>query len=171
MEILKSTNKDMKDLVKFDAKSVYFGAGWFNDKQIKAYNAALSDLMVNSSINVHNSYVPYENQYGDEVHSSAATADKEWCQGTFEDDVLGIKQTDIMLAVYLPSEEDVGLGMELGYAYQLGKPIVFVTPDDEFGDPVNVMSWGVADDWIKQSELPVYNFNSIRKRFYRGLIY
>lgn len=153
------------------AKTIYFGAGWFDQKQIKAYNAALSALNKNKTIDLKNSYIPVENQYGNEIHSDAATTDLAWEQGTFGDDMLGVKQTDICIGVYLPSEEDVGLGIELGYAYQLGKPIVFIIPDDEFGDQINVMSWGVADDIIKTSEVSSYNFNAIRKHFYRGKVY
>lgn len=165
------TTHSIRQFVDYPSKTIYFGAGWFNDKQNKAYNDALKSLGKNATVDLANSYVPYENQYGSEIHSDAATEDKEWCQGTFADDMLGVKGSDIMIAVYLPSDEDVGLGIELGYAFQLGKPIVFITPDDEFGDAVNVMSWGVADDWIKQSEAAKYDFNNIRKRFYRGLIY
>ncbi len=153
------------------AKTIYFGAAWFDDKQVKAYNDALAALNKNKTIDLAHSYIPVENQYGNEIHSDAATTSLDWEQGTFGDDMLGVRQTDICLGVYLPSEEDVGLGIELGYAYQLGKPIVYVIPDDEFGDQINVMSWGVADDIIKTSEVENYDFNNIRKRFYRGKVY
>lgn len=166
MKILKIKSKPNSK-----AKTIYYGAAWFNDKQVKAYNDALRALSCNPTVDLRNSYIPVENQYGGEVHSDAATTDLAWEQGTFGDDMLGIKQSDICLGIYLPSEEDVGLGIELGYAYAIGKPIIYVIPDDEFSDAINVMSWGVADDIIKISEIAKYNFNMIRKRFYRGKVY
>lgn len=152
-------------------QTVYFGAGWFNNKQIKAYNDAMRALGANPTIDFANSFVPLERQYGGEIHSNNPTQDIEWAQGTYADDLLGVKTTSVMLGIYLPSEEDVGLGMELGYAKVLGKPIVLVMPDEEFGQPINLMSWGVGDDFIKMSELPTYDFNQMRKRFYRGEVY
>jgi nucleoside deoxyribosyltransferase len=171
IDILHSQDVDDKLIPGQRSQTLYFGAGWFNDKQIKAYNDAMRALAANPTVDFTNSFVPVENQFGGEIHSDEPTDDIEWGQGTYDDDLLGVKICTVMFGVYLPSEEDVGLGMELGYARQLGKPIVLCMPEDEFGDPINLMSWGVADDFIKMSELQDYNFNQIRKRFYRGTVY
>lgn len=171
MKILQAKDVENRLIAGNRTQTLYFGAGWFNDQQIEAYNAAMEALGANPTVDFGNSFVPLENQYGNQIHSDDATRDLAWAQGTYADDLLGVKASTVMFGVYLPSEEDVGLGMELGYAKMLGKPIVLVMPDEEFGDPINLMAWGVADDFIKMSELRTYNFNQIRKRFYRGAVY
>ena len=76
-----------------------------------------------------------------------------------------------MLGVYVPKEEDVGLGMELGYAMSQGKFVLLVVPDEQFGQPINLMSWGVADSVIKMSDLKDFNFNQPKFSFYEGAVY
>lgn len=44
-------------------KTLYFGAGWFNEKQNKAYKEAMAALKENPTVDLENSYVPLENQY------------------------------------------------------------------------------------------------------------
>ncbi|RVU71043.1 MULTISPECIES: nucleoside 2-deoxyribosyltransferase [Lactobacillus] len=154
-------------------KTVYFGAGWFNDKQNKAYNEAMAALKANPTIDLENSYVPLQNQYkGIRVDEHPEYLhDIEWATATYRNDLTGIKTSDIMLGVYLPDEEDVGLGMELGYALSQGKFILLVIPDEYYGKPINLMSWGVCDNAIKISELKDYDFNNPRFGFYDGAVY
>lgn len=76
-----------------------------------------------------------------------------------------------MLGVYLPKEEDVGLGMELGYAKSCSKYILLVIPDEYYGKPINLMSWGVCDNVIKMSALKDFDFNNPRFGFYDGAVY
>ena len=97
--------------------------------------------------------------------------DIEWASATYHNDLVGIKSSDIMLGVYLPEEEDVGLGMELGYALSKGKYILLVIPDEDYGKPINLMSWGVCDNAIKISELKDFDFNRPRYNFYDGAVY
>ncbi|GFZ27704.1 nucleoside 2-deoxyribosyltransferase [Lactobacillus corticis] len=154
-------------------KTLYFGAGWFNDKQNKAYDQAMEALKANPTIDLENSYIPLNNQYkGIRVDEHPEYLhDKEWSTATYKSDLVGIRSTDFMLGVYLPDEEDVGLGMELGYAEGQGKYIMLVIPDEDYGKPINLMSWGVADNIIKMSELKDYNFNQPRFNFYDGAVY
>lgn len=154
-------------------KTVYFGAGWFNEKQTKAYDQAMEALKNNPTIDMENSYVPLQNQYKDirvDEHPEYLH-DIEWADATYHGDLLGIKSSDVMIGVYLPEEEDVGLGMELGYALSQGKFILLVIPDEDYGKPINLMSWGVCDNAIKMSELETYNFNRPRYAFYDGAVY
>ena len=44
-------------------KTLYFGAGWFNEKQNKAYKEAMEALKQNPTVDLENSYVPLDNQY------------------------------------------------------------------------------------------------------------
>ena len=46
-------------------KTVYFCAGWFTDKQNKAYKEAMEAIKNNPTVDVENSYVPLQHQYKD----------------------------------------------------------------------------------------------------------
>ena len=154
-------------------KTVYFGAGWFTETQNKAYKDAMSALNANPTIDLEKSYVPLQNQYKDirvDEHPEYLH-DKEWAQATYNGDLVGIKTSDVMLGVYVPKEEDVGLGMELGYAMSQGKYVLLVIPDELYGESINLMSWGVADNVIKMSELATFDFNRPRYNFYDGAVY
>ena len=39
------------------------------------------------------------------------------------------------------------------------------------GKPINLMSWGFADNAIKMSELASFNFNQPSFNFYEGAVY
>lgn len=154
-------------------KTGYCAAGWFTPKQNKAYDEYMQALADNPTFDLEGSYVPLKHQYKDirvDEHPEYLH-DKEWATATYNGDLVGIKQTDLTVVAYLPSEEDVGCGMELGFAHAIGKPIVVVVPDDEWGQPINLMSWGVADTFIKMSELADFNFNNISYNFYDGAVY
>ncbi|MDO4912706.1 MAG: nucleoside 2-deoxyribosyltransferase [Lactobacillus sp.] len=154
-------------------KTVYFGAGWFSDTQTKAYDEAMKNLKANPTVDFDNSYVPLDNQYKDirvDLHPEYLR-DKEWATATYQSDLLGIRSTDVMLGVYVPGEEDVGLGVEIGYALSQSKFILLAVPDELFGNSINLMSWGAADNVIKLSELKDYDFNNPRFNFYDGAVY
>lgn len=91
-------------------KTIYFGAGWFTDRQNKAYKEAMEALKENPTIDLENSYVPLENQYkGIRVDEHPEYLhDKVWATATYNNDLNGIKTNDVMLGVYIPDEEDVG---------------------------------------------------------------
>ena len=155
------------------SKTVYFAAGWFTDKQNKAYKLAMDAIEKNPTIDRENSYVPLEHQYkGLRVDEHPELLeDKEWATATFNGDCLGIKSSDIFLCTYIPDEEDIGCGVELGLAKSLGKYIVLVIPDEDYGKPINLMSWGVADTAIKMSDLEAFDFNKPEYSFYEGAVY
>ena len=154
-------------------KSVYFGAGWFSDVQNSAYDKAMQAMKDNPTIDETRNYVPLEHQYKDirvDKHPEYLH-DKEWATATFLGDINGIKQTDLSTFVYVPKEEDVGCGVEMGYAYAMGKPVVVIVPDEQWGEPINLMSWGVATTYIKLSDLATFDFNNISFNFYDGAVY
>ncbi|MBB1069612.1 nucleoside 2-deoxyribosyltransferase [Limosilactobacillus sp. RRLNB_1_1] len=154
-------------------KTVYFCAGWFTDKQNKAYEDAMNAIKTNPTVDVENSYVPLQHQYkGLRVDEHPELLqDREWSTATYNGDRVGVSTSDMLLAVYIPEEEDVGMGVELGMARALGKYIMVVIPDEDFGKPINLMSWGIADNFIKMSELPQYDFNKPSYNFYDGGVY
>ncbi|MBB1078721.1 nucleoside 2-deoxyribosyltransferase [Limosilactobacillus sp. STM2_1] len=155
------------------SKTVYFCAGWFTDKQNKAYEAAMEAIQANSTVDVENSYVPLQHQYkGLRVDEHPELLqDREWSTATYNGDRVGVSTADMLLAVYIPEEEDVGMGVELGMARALGKYIMVVIPDEDFGKPINLMSWGIADNFIKMSQLSEYDFNKPSYNFYDGGVY
>ena len=155
------------------SKTVYFCAGWFTDKQNKAYNDAMEAIKENPTIDVENSYVPLQHQYkGVRVDEHPEILeDREWATATYNGDRVGVSTSDMLLAVYIPDEEDIGMGVELGMARALGKYVVVVIPDEDWGKPINLMSWGIADNFIKMSELKDYDFNKFQYNFYEGAVY
>ena len=155
------------------SKTVYFCAGWFTDKQNKAYQDAMAAIKKNPTIDLENSYVPLQHQYkGLRVDEHPELLkDREWATATYNGDRVGVATSDMLLAVYIPEEEDIGMGVELGMAQALGKYITVVIPDEDYGKPLNLMSWGIADNFIKMSELVDYDFNKPGFDFYAGAVY
>ena len=56
-------------------------------------------------------------------------------------------------------------------ARALGKYNLIVIPDEEWGKPINLMTFGVGDNFIKLSELKNYDFNKPSFNFYDGAVY
>lgn len=154
-------------------KTVYFCAGWFTDNQNQAYQDAMNAIKDNPTVDVENSYIPLDHQYkGLRVDEHPELLeDREWATATYNGDRVGVSTSDVLLAVYLPHEEDVGMGVELGMAKALGKYILVVVPDDLWGQPINLMSWGIGDNFIKMSDLAKFNFNQPVFNFYPGSVY
>lgn len=155
------------------SKTVYFCAGWFTEKQNKAYSEAMKAIENNPTVDVSNSYVPLQHQYkGLRVDEHPELLeDREWSNATFNGDRVGIQTSDVILAIYIPEEEDVGMGVELGMARALGKYNLIVIPDEDWGKPINLMTYGVGDNFIKLSELENYDFNKPSFDFYDGAVY
>lgn len=155
------------------SKTVYFCAGWFTDKQNRAYQEAMKAIEANPTVDVENSYVPLQHQYkGLRVDEHPELLeDREWATATYNGDRVGVSTSDMVLAVYIPEEEDVGMGIELGMANALGKYITVVILDEDFGKPINLMTWGIADNFIKMSDLAKFNFNQPSYNFYEGSVY
>lgn len=154
-------------------KTVYFGSGWFTPRQNEAYKNAMAAIEENPTVDRENSYVPLEHQFHDirvDEHPEYLH-DKVWAGGTFNGDLAGIKTTDVTLGIYIPDEEDVGLGTEISYGHGLGKYILLVIPDEDYGKPINLMSWGFADKVISMSELKTFDFNKPTYDYYNGAVY
>lgn len=154
-------------------RTTYFAAGWFSLAQNKAYKEAYKALEENPTMDFEHSYVPLQHQYKNisVVEHPEYLHDREWATATFKGDLVGIQTTDVTTAIYLPSEEDIGLGTEISFAHSLGKYVLLVVPDEEYGQPINLMSWGFADNTIKLSELKDFDFNKPTFDFYDGAVY
>lgn len=154
-------------------KTVYFCAGWFTEHQNAAYQEAMEAIKKNPTVDVENSYIPLDHQYkGLRVDEHPELLqDREWATATYNGDRVGVSTSDTLLAVYLPHEEDVGMGVELGMARALGKYILIAVPDNLWGQPINLMSWGIGDNFIKLSDLNKFDFNKPTFNFYPGSVY
>lgn len=154
-------------------KTVYFGSGWFTPKQEEAYSKAMEAINKNNTVDRENSYVPLEHQYkGLRVDEHPELlSDKEWSNATFNGDIIGIKTSDVAMFVYIPAEEDIGCGVEIGFAKAINKYVLIVIPDEFWGESINLMSSGGADKFIKMSELAEFDFNRPTFCFYAGDVY
>ena len=155
------------------SKTVYFCAGWFTDKQNKAYEKAMKAIEKNPTVDVENSYVPLQHQYkGLRVDEHPELLeDREWSVATFNGDRVGVQTSDVIMAVYIPEEEDCGVTLEIGMADMLGKYIIAVIPDEDWGKPINLMTFGAVKKFIKLSELKDFDFNKPIFDFYDGAVY
>ena len=156
-----------------NSKTVYLCAGWYTDKQNKAYNEAMEDIKANPTVDVENSYVPLQHQYKGlrfDEHP-VMLEDRVWSSATFGCDRICVQTYYVIMAIYIPDEEDIGMGIELGMARALGKYNLIVIPDEEWGKPINLMTFGVGDNFIKLSELKDYDFNKPSFNFYDGAVY
>lgn len=161
------------DIHGLSAKTVYFCSGWFSDKQNMAYNQSMEALLLNKTVDMTNSYIPLQHQYKNirvDEHPEYLE-DKEWAMATYQGDVIGVQTSDVCVATYLPEEEDLGCGVELAMAKQYGKYVLLVVPDEDFGKPINLMGWGIADNIIPMSELEEFDFNKPSFNFYNGAVY
>ena len=48
---------------------------------------------------------------------------------------------------------------------------LLVIPDEQYGEPINLMSWLAADNVIKLSQLKDFDFNNLEFNFYDGSVY
>ena len=80
-------------------------------------------IKANPTVDVTNSYIPLQHQYkGLRVDEHPELLkDKEWANATYKGDCVGVATSDVCLVTYIPEEEDVGVGVELGMAESLGK--------------------------------------------------
>jgi nucleoside deoxyribosyltransferase len=96
-------------------------------------------------------------------------SDSEWQMATFNGDVQGINNTDLVIAMYDPQlkNSDPGVLWEVGYAYGIRKPVILVLPDDN-ETPVNLMPAIGVTAVIKMADLASYNFNFPNYEVYQG---
>lgn len=128
-------------------KTVYFCAGWFSDKQQEAYDKSMEAIKANPTVDVTNSYIPLQHQYkGLRVDEHPELLkDKEWANATYKGDCVGVATSDVCLVTYIP--------------------------DEDWGKPINLMTYGIAHNFIKQSELAKFDFNKPTFNYYEGAVY
>lgn len=132
-----------RGLKTLDAVSVGAYVNSKEEKIQKAYSEAMKAIENNPTVDVPNSYVPLQHQYkGLRVDEHPELLeDREWSNATFNGDRVGVQTSDVILAIYIPEEEDVGMGIELGMARALGKYNLIVIPDEDWGKPMYLSSF------------------------------
>lgn len=137
-------------------KKVYLAAPFFNEAEIERMEK-VRDILRSKGLDV---FVPNEHQHTELEFGSLA-----WRKATFNSDVAGIDNADIVVAIISQGNySDSGTAWEVGYAYATGKPIIVVNTT---GETINLM---IADSLhsviMGYDELKVYNFDLMEKKPY-----
>ena len=152
-------------------KTAYIASSWFNPEQTAHMNAGVAAIKANPTVDMENSYLPLSHQYKnlDTMEHPERLSDSEWQMATFNGDVQGINNTDLVIAMYDPQlkNSDPGVLWEVGYAYGIRKPVILVLPDDN-ETPVNLMPAIGVTAVIKMADLASYNFNFPNYEVYQG---
>lgn len=155
-------------------KVAYFGESWFNPAQEALRLKGTEAMKANPTIDWDNSFVPIDHQYKGLLVSEnpELLADKEWQLATFNADVQGMNNSDIVVAMYDPKMEnsDPGVVWELGYAYGLHKAVYVVLPD-EVEEDMNLMPAMGATQIMKVSDLATFDFNKGVYAIFDGAVY
>lgn len=155
-------------------RTAYIASSWFNAEQTALMNAGVAALKANKTIDLDSSYLPLSHQYKNMNTNEhpELLSDTEWQLATFNGDVQGINNTDLVIALYDPKEanSDPGVLWETGYAYAIHKAVVIVLPDDNT-IPLNLMPAIGATAVIHVKDLADYNFNFPDYDVYQGQVY
>ncbi len=142
-------------------KKVYLASPFFNEKEVERMEKC-RDILRGKGLEV---FVPNEHQNEDLEFGSV-----EWRKATFESDVTGIDNADIVVAVICQGNyDDSGTAWEIGYAYATNKPVVLVNVT---GETINLM---IADSLhalvTSWTELEEYDFEEMPKVPYLNYVW
>lgn len=142
-------------------KKIYLASPFFDDKEIERMNK-VKEILRAKGLDV---FVPNEHQ-----HPELEFASREWRTATFNNDVAGIDNADIVVAVICKGNyDDSGTAWEIGYAYATKKPVIVVNVT---GETINLM---IADSLhaliTSYEELEQYDFNRLEKIEYSNYVW
>ena len=142
-------------------KKIYLASPFFDEKEIERMEA-VRDILRAKGLEV---FVPAENQ-----HKHLEFGSKEWRKATFENDVRGIDEADVVVAVICKGNyDDSGTAWEIGYSYATNKPVVLVNLT---GETINLM---IADSLhalvTSYDELKNYDFEKLPKKPYENYVW
>lgn len=95
---------------------------------------------------------------------------KDWAIHTFYNDVSGMDNSDVMIALVEAEDVDSGTIFELGYMYANHKPVVLVVVGDTYKHPLNLMPAMGATAFITPEEISSFDFRRILTSDYKGKI-
>lgn len=141
-------------------KKIYLASPFFNEKEIKSMET-VRDILRQKGLDV---FVPSENQ------STKEFGTLEWRKETFESDVNGIDNADVMVAIINQGNyDDSGTAWEIGYAFATKKPVVLVNVT---GETINLM---IADSLhaliTSYEELLAYDFDKLEVKPYMEYVW
>lgn len=153
------------------AKSIYLGSPWFSPSQEKFLKEGYKNLLRNKTIShVH---VPLLGQYKnvnpftDDVDDDSPEM-KDWAIHTFANDISGMDNSDVMIALLEADDVDSGTVWESAYMFANHKPTVFVVVGDTYKTPLNLMPAMSATAFITLDEVATFDFRTILKSDYVG---
>lgn len=121
-------------------KNIYLASPFFTEAQSKREKLVFDSLNKNNTVN--NVFRPSAPEYEESFGTD------EWKHKVYESDILGIKNSDIVVSIAnfqcINNEIilDSGTAVEIGYAKALGKPIllIYFVEDNKTNDKIlNVM--------------------------------
>lgn len=142
-------------------KKVYLASPFFNDGELERMHSVLKVLREERGFEV---FAPFE------LKSQLEFGSKEWRTETFNADLEGIKNSDVVVAIISNGNySDSGTAWECGYAYASGKPVIVVNLT---GKPVNLMISDSLTSYIDSLEtLKTYDFDKLEKFEYTGPVF
>lgn len=140
--------------------NAYIQCSWFDDKQMKFMEEGLKAIGLNPTVSLEYSHHPLSHQYKNiNVNEHPEVMDDlEWQQATLNLDITAMKLHPFGIALYMPSDPDVGISWESGFLYASHKPNLVVIPKDETNVPINLMMIGNTQI-ITIDKLATFDFN------------
>lgn len=153
---------------------IYFACSWFTSHETQLMNDAITELKKNPTVDWDSSYwaLGKGNQYKDinvDDHPEML-ADHEWIEHTFDNDTVAERAADICVFIWDDEYPDTGMAWELGFAFGMRKPCVFVTRKNSKEVRINLMITS-ADDYITVDQLASYDFNHIHTKYFDGIVF
>lgn len=153
------------------AKSVYLASPWFSPSQEDFLTDSYKKLIENPSLSfIH---VPLLGQYNgvnpfiDDVDDDSPEM-KDWAIHTFWNDVSGMDNSDVLIALIEADDVDTGTIWETSYMFANHKPTVFVVVGDTYKNPLNLMPAMSATAFITPEEIQTFDFRRILTSDYVG---
>lgn len=150
---------------------IYLAAPFFDDVpdtiegQQDRIDAAKAYLELNSTVGYV--YSPLEHQ------SKEIFGTSKWRTETFNSDARHVANADAVVAIMAYNENgsiDDGVAFEVGLAYALNIPVIFVEQEHE-GFPTNLMLSESGTAFVDETmELLTYDFNDLKPQKYEGQI-
>lgn len=139
---------------------VYLASPFFNETEIETMNRTLKVLR-DKGLDV---FAPFENQ-----NTHLEFGSKEWREATFNGDVVGIDNADVIVAIVAGNYCDSGTAWEIGNAVAKNKPVVVFNPTK---DTINLMISDSLHAYLDSYEsLLKYDFKTLKKVTYDNYVW
>lgn len=140
---------------------VYLASPFFNDIEIERMRS-VQEVLVKKGLDV---FAPFEHQ---NKHLEFGT--KEWRDATYNGDVNGINNADIIVAIISNGNySDSGTAWEIGYGVAKGIPVIVVNLSDK---EINLMIADSLHAYISSiEELEGYDFEKLETKTYNNYIW